>query len=197
MTQQSFGPDEALWKRYDENRDQQAFGLLVRNHREPLLAFLIRLTKDVDESMDLLQETFKRFAQHYDGKRSSVKTFLFCIALNLARSHYRRVKNRREVSLNDLENEGVSPAGKNDYYREEMRLKLLQNALNQLRIQDREAIELKDVEGLTYRSAAQIIGCSEKQFEKKLLRARKRLINIITQNKEFEPLWRDNSLLQG
>ncbi|MBN2329162.1 MAG: RNA polymerase sigma factor [Candidatus Omnitrophica bacterium] len=193
MTQQIFESDEELWKRYDENRDQQAFGLLVRKHRERLMAFLIRFTRDADDSMDLLQETFKRFAQHYDGKRSSARTFLYCIAVNLARSHYRRVKNRREISLNDLEEEGVSLAGKNDYYREEMRMKLLQRALNQLRIQDREAIELKDVEGLTYRSAAQIIGCSEKRFEKKLSSARKRLMKIIMQNKEYEMLWREHA----
>ncbi len=193
MNQLSLESDEELWRRYKENEDQQAFGLLMKKYRERVLAFLIRLTGESEESLDLLQETFRRFAQHFDATRSSAKTFLFCIAVNLARTHYKRTKKRWFVSLEELEERDASLVSENDFYRDELRFQIFQQGLNRLPIRDREAIELKDIEGLTYQSAAIIVGCSEKRFEKRLLRARKRLRIILTQSSEYE-FWMDHDI---
>lgn len=180
--------DEELWRRYSQRRDQQSFCLLMKKYREGALAFLIRMTGDEEESLDLLQEAMRRFALHFDPSRSSAKTFLLCIAANLARSHYKRSKKKFEISLDELEESELQIAQPCDSYREETRLRLFQEGLNRLGVKDREAIELKDVEGMTYKSAAEIAGCSEKRFEKRLLQARKRLIQIFTRNKEYECL---------
>lgn len=182
-------PDEELWKRYRENHDQNAFGHLIKRYRESVLAFLIRMTGGEEDAFDLLQESLRRFAQHYDPSRSAAKTFLFCIASNLAKSYYRSSMNKRyEVSFGDLEEAGTQPAAASDYHRDEMRLALFQNALNCLDFKDRQAIELKDIESMTYKTAADIAGCSEKRFEKRLAQARKRLRSVLTENKEYESL---------
>jgi len=188
MNQLSNESDEELWKRYSQRQDQHAFCLLMKKHREGALAYLIRMTGDEEESLDLLQEAMRRFALHFEPSRSSVKTFLLCIAANLARSRYRRSKRNIEVSLDELEEAEIQFAQPSDYYRDEIRLRLFHDGLNRLGVKDREAIELKDVEGMTYKSAAEIAGCSEKRFEKRLLQARKRLIHILTRNKEYECL---------
>lgn len=188
MNHGSTDSDEELWKRYHESHDQHAFCLLMKKHREGALGFLIRMTGDEEESLDLLQETFRKFALSYDPSRSSAKTFLFCIAANLARTHYRRSRKRMEISLDELAETETQLAQPSDYYRDEARLQLFQEGLNRLGVKDREAIELKDIEGLTYKSAAEIAGCSEKRFEKRLLRARKRFQHLLTKNKEYEIL---------
>jgi len=188
MNQWLADSDEELWKRYRECGDQQAFGFLMKKYREGVLAFLLRMMGEEEESLDLLQETFRKFAQSYDPSRSSAKTFLFCIAANLARSHYRHWKNRLEISLDEIAECEAPMAQPDDYYREKLRLRLFQDGLNRLSVKDREAIELKDIEGMTYKSAAEIAGCSEKRFEKRLLQARKRFQQLITKNKEYDIL---------
>ncbi len=182
-------PDEELWKRYRENHDQNAFCHLIKRYRENVLAFLIRMTGGENDAFDLLQEALWRFAQHYDPSRSAAKTFLFCIASNLAKSHYRSTRKKRyDISFGDLEEAGTQPAADGDFHRNEMRLALFQNALNRLEFKDRQAIELKDIESMTYKTAADIAGCSEKRFEKRLAQARKRLRSILMENKEYESL---------
>lgn len=59
--------------------------------RGPLLSYLFRLTTDRDAAEDLAQETYVRARRALDSfeGRSSIETWLFAIATNLARDHHR------------------------------------------------------------------------------------------------------------
>ncbi len=183
--------EEHLWHRYTHNNDHNAFANLVASHCEPVLAYLIRMLRDPDDAFDLLQETLRRFAFNYDPAKASPKTFLFRIAVNLARSHYKKKTRRQEISLNDLCEKGFDIPDWNQQSDEKMKTALLDDALSRLKANDREAIDLKDIQGFSYKSAAQILNCSEKRFEKRLAKARKRLQTILTENPKYE------SLLEG
>src|SRR4029078_6594978 len=72
--------------------DPGAFEALVHETRPALRTFLRRLCPSPQDAEDIVQETYLRVYQHrqrYDG-RSSVKTWMYSIALNLLRDRSRR-----------------------------------------------------------------------------------------------------------
>jgi RNA polymerase sigma-70 factor (ECF subfamily) len=72
--------------------DPAAFESLVRETRPALGTFLRRLVASPQDAEDLVQETYLRVYQHrqrYDA-RSSIKTWMYTIALNLLRDRARR-----------------------------------------------------------------------------------------------------------
>ena len=64
---------------------------LVQRYERPLYGLIARYTGAGDEAEDLFQETFLRVFQHADGfgGRSSVRTWLYSIALNVCRGYGR------------------------------------------------------------------------------------------------------------
>lgn len=77
--------------------DPAAFEALVRETRPALGTFLRRLCPSLQDAEDIVQETYLRVYQHrqrYDG-RSSLKTWMYAIALNLFRDRARRKGSAR------------------------------------------------------------------------------------------------------
>jgi RNA polymerase sigma-70 factor (ECF subfamily) len=95
---------ESGWTRALAQGDPEAFEALVRETRPALGVFLSRLCPSAHDAEDIVQETYLRVYQHrqrYDA-RSSVKTWMYAIALNLVRDRGRKKKQVR------LENERVA-----------------------------------------------------------------------------------------
>jgi RNA polymerase sigma-70 factor (ECF subfamily) len=90
-------PDEQLARRVQRG-DPRALTELVRRHHSPLLGYLYRLTGgDRALGEDLVQETFLRLLGSLDQyqPRRRFKPWLYAIATNLARDHYKRADTRR------------------------------------------------------------------------------------------------------
>ena len=71
----------------------EAFERLYDEHAQGLLAFLTYRTGDRVLAEDLLADTFERVLRarrRFDRRKASEKTWLYSIALNLARDHHRR-----------------------------------------------------------------------------------------------------------
>lgn len=95
--------DIALIERYEKG-DREAFNLLVLKHQKPLYGFLYRMVSDADDAADLLQ---KAFVQAFTGlssfeRRSSFKTWLYQIAVNLAKNLYRDRARKEQVPIDDV-----------------------------------------------------------------------------------------------
>lgn len=90
-------PDEDL-ARHLQRGDAHALNALVERHHAPLLGYLYRLTGgDRPLAEDLVQETFLRtlrnIRQYHPAQR--FKPWLYAIATNLARDHFKRADTRR------------------------------------------------------------------------------------------------------
>jgi RNA polymerase sigma-70 factor (ECF subfamily) len=70
--------------------------------REQLSSYLYRLTTDPADTEDLLQDTYLRARQKFSGYqgKSTLKTWVFTIATNLARDNY-KVKKRWQLDAQD------------------------------------------------------------------------------------------------
>lgn len=159
---------------------------LMERHATPVFQFLCRMVGDEDDADDLAQETFVRVfrarAQFRLNDRFS--TWLYTIAANLARNHFRWRARHPNVSLeasgddpeqalrNILPAQGPSPSEQTAV---EERAAIVRAEVARLPEDLREAIVLCEWEERTLAETAAILETTPKAIESRLYRARKLL----------------------
>lgn len=146
-----------------------------------LMGYFARRCGDPHTVADLTSETFVRamdgFAR-FDPRRGSDRAWLFGIAAHVFARHCEQSASGRDAvarlgghrTLDEDEIEEL--AGRIDSEREGAALML---RFERLPAVDRAAVELVDLEGLTPKEAALVLGVSRVAFRKRLSRARARL----------------------
>jgi RNA polymerase sigma-70 factor (ECF subfamily) len=170
-----------------------AFDHLVAERSGDVYALLYRLTEDPEEARDLTQETFLRAFQNISRFRgdADLKTWLYRIAINQARNRWRWWRRRRRdvtVSLDAQDGQREQPlsanlrAAGNNPEQETLareRETSLRAALRSLSRSYREAVILRDVEGLSYEEIAATLEISIGTVKSRLSRGRLELRRII------------------
>jgi RNA polymerase sigma-70 factor, ECF subfamily len=84
--------------------DREAFDEVVLKHQKALYSMLYRMVSDADDAADILQKTFVKAFTGIRGfeRRSSFRTWLYQIAINLAKNLYRDRSRAGKVSLDDV-----------------------------------------------------------------------------------------------
>ena len=95
--------DEDLIARF-QNGDEYAFDEIVNRYKDRLLNFVFRFIGQIDESEDIVQDTFLKV---YKNKNSYVNiarfsTWIYTIAGNLAKTELRKRKRRRVFSISKM-----------------------------------------------------------------------------------------------
>jgi RNA polymerase sigma-70 factor (ECF subfamily) len=159
--------------------DPDAFSELVRRHRDRLWAVALRTTSDPEEASDALQDAFisaYRNAASFRGE-SAVTTWLHRVVVNACLDRMRRRKVRPTVPLPEEDGEtgqrGIADP-RDDLDRLELRMEI-DKALAALPLDQRAAIILVDVEGLTVADAALALGIPEGTVKSRCSRGRARL----------------------
>jgi len=155
-------PDAAL-VRDAMNGHPDAFNVLVRRWERKVYSFLVYLTGEQEDAFDMCQEVFLSGYRHLGQLKDADKfpQWLFRIARNTALSHARRA-HEEETSLSEFEAAGdsshlrVGEAGK--WEKGEMKI-LVEKALADLPLEQREAIVLKFYQGFKLEEIAEIQGC--------------------------------------
>ena len=164
-----------------------AFEQLVSERSGDIYALLLRLTSDAEEARDLTQETFLRAFQGIQRFRgdADLKTWIYRIAINLARNRGRWWRRRRRdvtVSLDapigdreqtigaTLKNADAIDPEQEALARE--REHQLREALQSLRSSYREAVVLRDVEGFSYEEIAATLQINIGTVKSRLSRGR-------------------------
>jgi len=167
--------------------DAAAFEQLVAERTGDIYGLLFRLTGDAEEARDLAQETFLRAFQAIQKFRgdADLKTWLYRIAINQARNRWRWWRRRRRdatVSLDAVAGEHeqtvamrLEDANASDPEQETLareREQQLHQALWGLRGAYREAVVLRDIEGLTYEEIAATLQINIGTVKSRLARGR-------------------------
>jgi RNA polymerase sigma-70 factor (ECF subfamily) len=167
-----------------------AFDRLVHERSNEVFALLYRLTDDPEEARDLTQETFLRAFQHIDRFRgeADLKTWIYRIAINQARNRWRwwrRRRRERHVSLDETTGQQGQPlearlpakpgADPEQLTLARERERALHAALSTLGRPYREAVVLRDVEGLSYEEIAAALEISVGTVKSRLSRGRTEL----------------------
>jgi RNA polymerase sigma-70 factor (ECF subfamily) len=170
--------------------DAAAFEQLVNERSGEIYGLLYRLTENSEEARDLTQETFLRAFQsigHFRGD-ADLKTWIYRIAINQARNRWRWWRRRRRdstVSIDSTDVEGrptlVTTLRANGSSNPEQatlareRESALRTALGSVRRIYREAVVLRDIEGLSYEEIAATLEISVGTVKSRLARGRQEL----------------------
>lgn len=144
--------------------------------------FLRFHTDSADTAEDLAAETFMRVFEamdRFDPARAEARVWIFGIARNVLRDHFRRAKVRNHVSIGatrDLAADAPSPEER--LLREEQQAKLL-DGVRQLGERDRELIGLRYGSELSMAEIGDVLGVRESAVRTRLWRALERLRSVL------------------
>lgn len=175
--------------------DEETFVALVEQHHQVMVRLARSYVPSQSVAEDVVQETWLavlRGLSSFEG-RSSLKTWLYAILLNQARTA--GLKESRHVPIEDPEwavdqrrfardrswSYPPNPWADEveDRVRAERMTKSIQVAIDQLPSSQREVLTLRDVEGLTADDACQILGLGQGHQRVLLHRARNRLRSVL------------------
>jgi RNA polymerase sigma-70 factor (ECF subfamily) len=154
--------DEQLMAAY-VGGDGNAFRPLFERYAPQLFRLVRRRVASDDEARDLVQQTLLHMHRARNDFRpdSRVRPWLFTIAVNLVREHYRKRGRRREQALDPEAPIAAGPDASPDALDESReRAVRVRAALAQLPEQQREVIELHWFEHSPYEEIAAIVGAS-------------------------------------
>ncbi|GHA88590.1 RNA polymerase sigma factor SigM [Streptomyces thermoviolaceus subsp. thermoviolaceus] len=164
--------------------DPDAFGELVRRHRDRLWAVALRTLGDREEAADAVQDALVsayRAAHTFRGQ-SAVTTWLHRITVNACLDRARKAASRKTTPVDDTErleqllepHESASaPAERNDVQRQ------LVKALATLPPDQRAALVLVDMQGYPVAEAARILGVPVGTVKSRCARGRARLLPLL------------------
>jgi len=189
---EKFNPDPPLSLEALRAGDRQEFARLVDAYSTPIFRLALRLLGDPQDAEDVLQETFiKAFEAlpNFEG-RSSLSTWLYRIAVNEALMLLR--KRKPEVSISESDSNGDEENTQSELHlvdwcclpedtllSDEAR-RFLDEAISRLPETLRLVFWLRDVEGLSIKETAETLGLSETNVKTRLLRARLRLRELLS-----------------
>jgi len=175
--------DQDLLARHVEG-DPEAFGELVRRHRDRLWAVALRTLGDREEAADAVQDALVsayRAAHTFRGQ-SAVTTWLHRITVNACLDRARKAASRKTSPVDDTErlehlldpHESASaPAERNDLHRE------LLEALGTLPPDQRAALVLVDMQGYPVAEAARMLDVPTGTVKSRCARGRARLVPLL------------------
>lgn len=156
-------------------------------HLDALYGAALRYTRSPSDAEDLVQDAFVKAYRFYDRYEpgTNMKAWLFRILTNTFINKYRRKTRERKV----LEGRDAEPVGDGVMSRHAMRCLTdpvseaqrglihgeIQEALDSLPEDYRVMIVLADIEELSYKEIAEIVGCPIGTVMSRLHRARKKM----------------------
>ncbi|MGW7462271.1 RNA polymerase sigma factor SigM [Streptomyces sp. NPDC054797] len=165
--------------------DPDAFGELVRRHRDRLWAVALRTLGDREEAADAVQDALVsayRAAHTFRGD-SAVTTWLHRITVNACLDRARKAVSRRTTPLDDTERlerllepheSAEAPAERQDLHRQ------LLAALSTLPAEQRAALVLVDMQGYPVAEAALLLDVPTGTVKSRCARGRAKLVPLLT-----------------
>jgi len=166
-----------------QHGSQEAFNKLVDRYKNRLFNLVVRMIPTREEAEDIVQETFLRVFQHKNNfdPKYCFSTWIYTIALNLAKNNLRRKKKVKFLELFDLEETSEEPAV------EPGRVALgpwIEKEIEKLPEKYKAAFLLREVDQLPYEEIAEITGVPTGTVKSRVNRARMILAESLRPKKE-------------
>ncbi len=165
--------------------DQRAYGLLVLKYQRRIQRLIGRMVRDVDLVEDICQETFIRAyrALHQFRGDAQFYTWLYRIAVNTAKKFLLELKNDPTVSESFLanddddetswkKNEPTADDGPESILAAKEIAAVVNAAMDDLPPDLRQAVVLREIEGLSYEEIAAAMDCPVGTVRSRIFRAR-------------------------
>lgn len=156
--------------------DESTFSSFYDRTKGPFWKYIAGMVHDTALADDIFQESYVRFLQSRIESRNEtqMKSYLYRIATNLMRDHWRREKHRSNVPVDELKDLSPhNPAGETELRTD------LGEALQHLAPQQRSMVWLAYVEEYTHKEIAGILKLKEQSVKVLLHRAKQKLLEIV------------------
>jgi RNA polymerase sigma-70 factor (ECF subfamily) len=159
--------------------DDEAFAAFYGRSARSLWAYLARTSGDPALAEDIMQESYVRFLclakppSYLAEGEVACRRYLFRIATNLLRDHWRRP---RASSIEDLPENLFACADQQAPFDSQM---ILGPALASMRPRDRQLLWLAHAEGYSHREIAEITGLASASIRLLLFRARRKIARML------------------
>ncbi len=160
--------------------DRDAFALLVGRYQSRVLNLALTLGVPPSDAQDVAQDVFIRVFRGLPRFRGEARfrTWLYQITVNAARSAH-AAAGARELAHGIRDDERDAPAAEpsteDPFARRLADRQIIDRALAALPDAWREAVVLRDIEGLSYREIADMTGTPLGTVESRIFRARQQL----------------------
>lgn len=171
--------------------NESAFNRLVLKHQSKVFNIIYGVLGNYDDTNEVAQDTFVNV---YRGlkkfrKESSFSTWLYRIAVNLARNRYKKVKRIANVTYSidepikteegEIERSIPDPAtAAGELEKKELRSKI-QECVARLPIKYKEIVVMRDMEGMDYKEIEEITGLNMGTIKSRLHRGRWQLKELL------------------
>ncbi|NVM03936.1 MAG: sigma-70 family RNA polymerase sigma factor [Candidatus Helarchaeota archaeon] len=182
----SIPTDEELIKRF-QNGDIYAFEQIVNRYKNQLLNYAYRFLGALEDSEDIVQETFLRVFRKKKAYKNVAKfsTWIYTITGNLAKTELRRRKKRKLFSISGLKYDDKDydipdhKRGPDERADSVVKDELIQKAINSLSPKFKEVIILRDIQELSYDEISKIVKIPLGTVKSRVNRARLKLQEIL------------------
>ena len=175
--------------------DSYAWEEIVRANNRRVYNICYRFTNSNDDAEDLAQEVFikvYRTLASYDLEKGAFTTWLTTVTRNLLVDHFRRSKQDRMTDSIDTnpQNDEDSPtlgdtiqdrsATPDETYAAKQKQKLVQEALQKLSPDLREAVILRDLQDMDYKEISAALKVPEGTVKSRINRGRTELARVLS-----------------
>jgi len=168
--------------------DRHAFDLLVLKYQSRMLSLATRMLPNPSDALDVVQETFVKAYRSLDSFRgeSAFYTWLYRIAVNTAKNQMAStIKSQQDVSMESMVGgtdhlvafqDDDSPDQQSST--DQLQVAIL-DAIERLPEDLRQALTLRELEGLSYDEIADAMHCPIGTVRSRIFRARETVVNEI------------------
>jgi RNA polymerase sigma-70 factor (ECF subfamily) len=165
-------------------KENAAWELLVARFRRRVFHIAYKFTGKHDEAEDLTQEIFLKLLRSLDkfNRDADFSTWLSSVARNYCIDHYRASKREKEVVVDDLVAFDLAPSSFGNPHstlEDQDRRSLLRRGLDQLPAKLRQAVVLRDLQGLSYQEMADQLELPEGTVKSRINRGREELMRLL------------------
>jgi RNA polymerase sigma-70 factor (ECF subfamily) len=183
-------------------QDSSAWEQIVARFRRKIFHIAYKFTGRHEESEDLTQEIFLKVFKSLDrfNREADLSTWVSSVARNYCIDHYRARKKEREIVVEDLLAFELAPAAGGNPHRaleERDRSSFVREGLGRLPQKLREAVVLRDLQGLSYQEMADRLRLPEGTVKSRINRGREELARLLLRARqprrrspERRPGWR-------
>ncbi|MBQ6289496.1 MAG: RNA polymerase sigma factor [Clostridia bacterium] len=184
--------DELLLRKAQRG-DPEAFEQLITPLEQLIWRICWHYTGNRESAEDCGQETMIRIWRSLDSYRGdcALESWVYRIAANCCMDYLRKKKRDKSVSMEPMQEQGFDPADPSPGTEEQVvaadEQKRLREAITMLPEDQREALIMTQLEKVPYEEAARLLGVSEGTIKSRVNRAKARLKEILTGDRELSP----------
>ena len=179
--------DEELIKVFQDFNTLEAYEILVKRYKDPLMNFVYRFVGDRDICTDVVQDTMIKFYLNKDSYRSFAKfsTWIYTIAGNLAKNELKRRRRRSIVSIDNNDDERTLQIEDKSFLAPDraadgqIKNEMIQKALLKVKSVYREVVILRDIQDLSYEEISEITGLAIGTVKSRINRGRAQLQKLL------------------